>query len=104
MTSPDSSKPKLDKEEFQTWKTSRMTQEVLRRLQDQATQETRLLMEDVRNQLTFPPPDWAALQPQKAYRRGLCDGTIAVVNLEFEDVLTAEEAQELREKSNAADA
>lgn len=54
----------------------------------------------MRDLLAFPPQDWAEAQPRQAYRRGLCDRTVAVVNLEFEDVLTAEELAELREKED----
>lgn len=74
-----------------------MTQEVLRRLQDQAVQQTQSLMEQLRHHLTFPPQQWADQQPAGAYLKGRCDRTVELVQLEYEDVLTEDELVALDE-------
>lgn len=94
--------PSLDREEFLAWKDSLLTREVFRRLQERATQEIRVLQDQLLALATYQPAQWAQEQPMAAYNRGRCERTVEIANLEYDELLTEDEAAALKEAEEKA--
>ena len=89
----------LDKEEFQAWRDSPATQWFLARLKAEATDQASTLTTLLMTLTSYPPDQWAAEQPQASYSKGYCEGLMSVVERAYEDLLTDEELEALKEKS-----
>jgi hypothetical protein len=84
---------KVDPEEFQAWKDSRMTQWVLSCLKhqwEQKVEEQKSILFHSPRQLD--PTQWASLQASAAFVQGQCDVLDYVAGLKLED-LQSEEAE-----------
>ncbi len=92
----------LDKEDFQAWKEHPATRWVLDRLQSKATVQAESLQDLLLQMVGFPPTQWAEEQPQASLAKGFCEGLMAVVEIDYEDLLTDEEAQAIKEAEEKA--
>ncbi len=91
---------KVDKEDFQAWKASPVTQWFLGRFQQQAEADLQQIQDLVANSLSHPPQTWADLQPTLAHRKGQCDGLMQMILADYDSVReeTDEELAEMEKK------
>lgn len=77
---------KLDPEEFQAWKDSPLTQQVLRHFRDRAQRELEMTQQALLQVVGQSSQTWADQQGQAAYLKGHCDAFIEVADVVFEDI------------------
>lgn len=100
---PDNSKlPSLDREAFQAWATSPVTRWVLNRRRDQATEQSQMLGEQLLGLVAGSPTQLREAQPELAYLRGRFDEKAAMAVLEYEQLLTENELQAVRDAEEQA--
>jgi hypothetical protein len=75
---------------------------VLGRLKDKATVRAQELEEQMFNLLNSPASEWADRQPSQANLKGQCEGIMEVVALDYEDILTADELEAVKDKEEKA--
>lgn len=76
----------LDLEEFQIWLANPITERVLAHYRQRGSEQldrTQLMLLQSTNQ---SPAEWAGLQSQAAYLKGLSEGFIEVADVKFEDI------------------
>lgn len=78
---------KVDKEEFQQWKASPLTQWVLQTLEARASEVEDQLKASLYSQTGLGVTDWANLQARAAYDKGVATALRYVVGLEIEDIV-----------------
>lgn len=89
--------PPVDRETFLQWREQTVTRLVLGRLKDQATERALTLGQDLFNLLNNPASEWADRQPNQARLRGQCEGIMEVVALDYEEILTADELEAVKD-------
>lgn len=91
----------LDKEEFQAWRDSPATRWVLERHKSQATEQTQRLQDSLLALSSHRPEEWTQEQPAAAHSKGFSEGVISVVEAEYEELLTDDELQALKDAEKA---
>lgn len=91
----------VDQEEFQAWLDHPVTAWVRRRLQTQAQESGQMQADSLLDLSPSTPQQWAELQPRAAHRKGLCDGLMQFVLLDYDHVReeTDEEIAEMEKKA-----
>jgi hypothetical protein len=88
-----SSPPPVDQETFQAWKASQVTQWVLRTLKAQAAETAVSQQDQIWGSLPQEPAEWTKLQPRMSFQAGRCNGVMHVVELDYTDLLDADQLE-----------
>lgn len=88
----------LEKEDFQAWREQAATRWVLERLKAEATEWAGDLKDQLYQMASSDPLAWQAQQVQAAYLRGLCEARIGFAALEYDELLTEEEKEKLKDE------
>lgn len=76
----------MDKEDFEQWRESPVTQWFMKHLEERANAAARQLQEQVFGMAAYPPEQWAAGQPQAAYVKGHSEALMAVTAYSLDDL------------------
>ena len=90
----------VDQEDFQAWLDHPVTAWVRGRFKEQAVISAREQADNLLDQSQLTPLQWAEQQPRAAHRKGLCDGLMQFVLLDYEAV-REETDEELAEMEKA---
>lgn len=76
----------IEKDEFEAWRESPMTEWFMGKLKTQAGEQEALIKEQMFLRAGAPPLEWAADQPGMAKALGFCDALSWVTELKLEDL------------------
>lgn len=84
-------KAPLDLEEFQIWQANPITERVLAHYRQRAADQLEQTQLRLLQSTNLSPVEWAALQPQASYLKGLSDAFVEVADVSFEDIQEEQE-------------
>jgi hypothetical protein len=76
----------MDKDDFEQWRESPVTQWFMAKLRERATEASTRAQDQLYAMAAYPPDKWAEQQPGAAYVKGHSEALIEVTLLELNDL------------------